>query len=120
MHGVAMSDLNPRAKLTAVSWWNVAGMTFLAVIAAGFIWSIVNRDFIRTANADGEVTAAGTIAAALTNANAPTASYLTNAAMDALTRRLLASQMGKSGRLRATFQTSGGVQADSLPAGAEL
>jgi hypothetical protein len=109
-----------RSKLTSVSWWNVAGATFLAIIALGYGWSFINRDFVRTASANGEVTAAGTIAAALTNANAPTTSYLTNAALDALTERMLASQLGKSGRLRASFQTSGGVKADTMPEGAEL
>ena len=83
-----------RAKLTAVSWLNVGALTFLAVSAACFVWTFVNRDFERSASAHGEVSAAGTVAAALTNANAPTTSYLTNASMDALTRRLLAGQMG--------------------------
>jgi hypothetical protein len=115
-----MGDLKLRPNLTGISWWNVAGAAFIAIIALGYGWSLINRDFVRTGSANGEVSAAGTIAAALTNANAPTASYLTNAALDALSERMLASQMGKSGRLRASFQTSGGVTADSLPAGAEL
>ena len=109
-----------RPNLTRINWWNVAGAAFLAVIALGYGWSFMNRDFVRTASANGEVGAVGTIAAAMTNANAPTTAYLPNAALDALTERMLASQMGKSGRLRAAFQTSGGVTADSLPAGAEL
>jgi hypothetical protein len=109
-----------RPKLTAINWWNVAGAAFVAIIALGYGWSFVNRDFVKTSSADGEVGIAGTIAAAMTNKDAPTTAYLTNAALDALTERMLASQMGKSGRLRATFQTSGGVTADSLPAGAEL
>ncbi len=123
-----MSDMTPgdergrswRSNLTAISWANVAGAAFLAVIVIGYGWSFANREFLRTSSANGEVSIGGTIAAALTNTNAPTTAYLTNAALDALTQRMLASQMGKSGRLRATFQTSGGVQADSLPAGAEL
>jgi hypothetical protein len=110
----------PRQNLTRVSWWNIAGGAFLAIIALGYVWSFRNRDAIRTASANGEVSAAGAIAAALTNTDAPNTAYLTNAALDALTERMLASQMGKSGRLRAAFQTSGGVTADSLPAGAEL
>lgn len=104
----------------AADWWNVAGATFVAIIAAGYGWSFMNRDFLRTATADGEVTAAGMIAAALTNTNAPTTSYLTNAALDEITERVLRRQMGASGRLRASFETGGGVQADSLPEGAQL
>lgn len=121
-----MSDLKPGADSTGgtrrrlpVSWLNIAGTAFIVVIAIGYIWSFVNRDFV-TGTANGEVSAAGTIAAALTNRNAPTASYLTNAALDELTERMLAGQLGKSGRMRATFQTSGGVAAESLPPGAEL
>ena len=113
-----MIDL--RQKLTRVSWGNVAGAVFLAIIALGYGWTLRNREFVQTANANGDVSIAGTIAAAITNKDAPTTAYLTNAAMDALTERMLASQMGKSGRMRATFQTSGGVPADSLPPGAEL
>jgi hypothetical protein len=123
-----MSDLMPgdsadrtwRTKLTGVSWGNVAGAVFVTVIALGYGWSFANRDFLRTSSANGEVSTAGFVAAALTNANAPTTSYLTNAALDALTERMLAKQMGKSGRLRASFETAGGVVADSLPPGAEL
>jgi hypothetical protein len=115
-----MVDVKPWAKLTAVNWWNVAAGSFLAIIALGYAWSFTNRDVLRTSSANGEVTAAGTIAAAMTNSDAPTASYLTNAALDALTARMLASQLGKSGRLRASFQTSGGVTVDSLPAGAQV
>ena len=109
-----------RTNLTRINWWNVAAGAFIAVIALGYGWSFVNRDFVKTASANGEVGIAGTIAAAMTNKNAPTTAYLTNAALDALTERMLASQLGKSGKLRATFQTSGGVTVDSLPAGAEV
>ena len=99
---------------------NVAGAVVIAIVAIGYGWSIAHRDELRTESANGEVTVAGTIAAALTNKNAPTTAYLTGAAMDALTERMLKGQMGKSGRLRASFQTSGGVTVDSLPEGAEL
>jgi hypothetical protein len=110
----------PRPKLTRVSWLNVAGAAVVALIAVGYGWSFAHRDVVRTGSANGEVTVAGSIAAAMTNGNAPNAAYLTNAALDALTERMLGSQLGKSGRLRASFQTTGGVTADSLPAGAEL
>jgi hypothetical protein len=107
-------------NLTGVNWWNVAAGAFLVVIALGYGWSFRHPEFVRTASANGEVGAAGTIAAAMTNASAPTTSYLTNAALDALTARILSGQMGKSGRLRAAFGTTGGVTADSLPEGAQL
>jgi hypothetical protein len=115
-----MSVSGPRQNLTRVSWWNIAGGAFLALIALGYGWSFRNRDQLKTGSASGDVSALGTIAAALTRPNAPSTAYLTNAALDAITERMLGSQLGKSGRLRATFQTSGGVTADSLPEGAEL
>jgi hypothetical protein len=123
-----MSEMKPgatstgraRKAIAGVSWGNVAGASFLAIIAAGYLWSFVNRDFVQTASANGEVSTIANIAAAITNKDAPTTAYLTNAALDALTERMLASQLGKSGRLRATFTTSGGINPDTLPAGAEL
>lgn len=108
------------SMLRGVSWLNIAGATFLVLIGAGYLWSFVNRDEISTASANGEVSAIGAIAAAMTNKDAPTVAYLTNATLDALTERMLASQMGKSGKLRATFRTSGGINPDTLPPGAEL
>ncbi|HET9425466.1 MAG TPA: hypothetical protein VFO55_08850 [Gemmatimonadaceae bacterium] len=105
---------------TSVSWLNIAGASFLVLIVAGYVWSFANRDFLSTGSASGEVSVLGTIAAAITHKNAPTTAYLTNATLDALTERMLASQMGKSGRVRASFQTSGGIRPDSLPPGAEL
>jgi hypothetical protein len=115
-----MGGLKPRPNLTRVSWWNIAAGAFLALVAIGYGWSFRHRDELKTGSANGEVSALGTITAALTRPNAPNAAYLTNAALDALTERMLARQLGKSGRLRATFETSGGVTADSLPEGAEL
>lgn len=121
-----MSDWSSRAKSTwstlrsGVSWLNIAGASFLVLILAGYIWTVANRDFVTTDSANGEVSALETIAAAITNKNAPTTAYLTNATLDALTERMLAGQLGKSGRMRATFQTSGGIDPDTLPPGAQL
>jgi hypothetical protein len=99
---------------------NGVGIAILALLAGGYVYSFVNRDEIATASADGEVSAVSAITAAITNRDGPSTAYLTNAALDVLTEKMLASQLGKSGRMRATFQTSGGIQADTLPPGAAL
>jgi len=113
-----------RAGLSARAERNLSGIgvAVLALLTLGWGWSFTHSKEI-AASADGEVsppTAVGTIAAALTNRNAPSTAYLTNAALDLLTERMLASQLGKSGKLRATFKTSGGIQPDTLPPGAEI
>jgi hypothetical protein len=95
------------------------GIAVLVLLGSGYAWSIVNRDGI-AASADGEVSNISAITAAITNPKGPSTAYLTNAALDLFTEKMLASQMGKSGRVRATFQTSGGVRPDTLPPGAEL
>lgn len=116
----AKSTGRQRWSIAGVSWLNIAGASFLVLIVVGYLWSFVNRDFLRTDSANGEVSSISMVSAALTNRNAPTTAYLTNATLDALTERMLASQMGKSGRMRATFRTAGGIDPDTMPAGAEL
>lgn len=120
MPGAKSTGRHRYSTLGDISWLNVGGTAFLAIIAAGYIWSFFNRDFVSSASANGDVSPLATIGAALTHKDAPTAAYLTSATLDALTDRMLASQLGKSGRLRATFRTSGGISPDTLPAGAEL
>src|SRR5438552_11659012 len=98
------------------------GVALLVLLAVGWGWSIGHGREHSTV-AEGEVagsSAAGKIAAALTNRDAPSTAYLTNAALDLITERMIRSQLGVSGRLRAAFKTSGGIVADSLPAGGQL
>jgi hypothetical protein len=102
--------------------WSIAGGVVLALLAIGWGWSLTHaKEIVETSN--GEVAqpgAVGTVAAALTNRNAPSAAYLTNAALDLLAQRILASQLGTSHKLRAAFRTGGGIQPDTLPPGARL
>jgi hypothetical protein len=114
------SDLKPGAKstrLTRGSTLNIASGVFVALLVIGYVWSFINRDHLRSSTAGGEV---GAIGAALTSRNAPTTAFLTDAALDALTERMLAKQRGISGKLRVSFQTSGGVNPDTMPEGAQL
>ncbi len=103
--------------LTRGSTWRIAGGVFMALLVLGYAWSFVNRDQLRTSAAGGEV---GALGAALTSTSAPNVAFLTDAALDALADRMLAKQRGLSGKLRVSFQTSGGVQPDTMPQGAEL
>lgn len=94
----------------------------LYILAVGWIWSLSH---VRTSLAAGEVDsapsvaarAAATVASALTNANAPSAAYLTDATLNALFEHA----RGISGKLRAVIDSSGkGVHPGTLPTGAEL
>jgi hypothetical protein len=112
------------------SWWHRAGIgrrgerifnvlatAVLLLLAGGWGWSVA---MVRAA---GEETATGApapaaprIAAALTEVDAPSAAYLTDLALGALT-----PLRGESGKLRAHIQPVGAsVPGDSLPSGTAL
>ena len=117
-----------------VGWWNrpglsprgeraleIVGAVVLLVLAIGWGWSLTH---VRTASAAtrelGAIGggAAGTITSALTNANAPTTAYLTNAALTVLADRMLAGARGASGKLKVTIEpTPAPIRADTLPSG---
>ena len=119
-----------------VRWWNgsglsprgeqmvdaVAGFVVLA-LATGWLWTFNNSlttSGAKLASVDAPSPVA-TIAHALTKPRAPTTAYLTNAALDALTARMLTSARGVSGKMRASFQTQPGpIKADTLPPGGSL
>src|SRR4029077_5340162 len=62
-----------------------------------------------------------TIASALTTPNSPTTAYLTDATLNAITDRMLASSRGASGKLRATTQPAPApLTPDTLPPGGAL
>src|SRR4051812_36013690 len=118
-----MAETKTQSSMNKERAATVIGGALLLLLAIGWGWSFVHaRNVTSTASSNGEVVggAAGAIAAGLTNRDAPTAAYLTNAALDLITSRMIRSQLGASGRLRATFKTSGGIMADSLPAGGEI
>ena len=92
----------------------------LYALAAGWVWTFTH---LRTlgARGDAEPSAAGraaaSVASALTSVGAPSAAYLTDAALSALFDRA----RGLSGKLRASIDTSvATVEPDTLPAGADL
>ncbi len=100
----------------------LAGFVVLA-LASGWLWSFnAARSAPRSALASvGLPSPVTTIAHALTEPRAPTTAYLTGAALDAVTARMLASSRGVSGKLRASFQTQPApITPDSLPPGGSL
>lgn len=108
------AGVSPRVERTL----DVAGALLLVVLAAGWSWSVA---MARDAASDdpgyaGEPVTSG-IAAALTSSNAPTAAYLTDAAVEIFT-----PLRGSSGKLRATIQRPGAdlPVGDTLPAGASV
>ncbi len=99
-------------------WLDIIGGIVLLIFAAGWSWSIANA---RTLGARGEFVtqATATIASALTHSDAPSTAYLSDAMLTAYTNRLLASQRGVSGKLRATITPSTQpLTRDTLPSGA--
>ncbi|HJU67574.1 MAG TPA: D-Ala-D-Ala carboxypeptidase family metallohydrolase [Gemmatimonadaceae bacterium] len=93
--------------------FDIAGGTLLATFALGWSWSVATAD-ART-DEDAAVTrVTASITSALTNADAPTAAFLTEAAMEALL-----PLRGESGRLHAQFREPGApLGTDTLPEGA--
>ena len=95
---------------------NAAFATILVTFAAGWTWSIAEA---RASEGPlGATTTPGTsaIGAALTDPDAPTIAYLTDA-----TVQLFTPLRGESGRLRAVVGKSGQpIVQDSLPAGATI
>ena len=95
--------------------FNAAGALILLLFAVGWSWAIV---MARTEGSEDVATTPATarISAALTDPDAPSAAYVTQAALEALT-----PLRGQSGKLRARFQPAGEhVAADTLPAGAQI
>lgn len=90
---------------------DVAGAALLGAFALGWSWSVATAD-TRT-EAGGVTRVTSSITSALTNADAPTAAFLTEAAMVALL-----PLRGESGRLHVQFREPGApLGADTLPEG---
>lgn len=106
------AGVSPRAERIL----NVVGGLVVLLLAAGWVWSIV---LARTGglSTGGATPATAAITAALTNGNAPSAAYLTDAALVALSGEL----RGASGKLRAAIRAPGvPVGSDSVAHGADL
>ncbi|MBA3889990.1 MAG: DUF882 domain-containing protein [Gemmatimonadaceae bacterium] len=88
---------------------------FVTVLAASWIAAVIWGEPRTVAAADPLSRATRAIGASLTNANAPSAAFITDAMVQSLALR------GASGKLLARFETPGDlVPGDSLPAGTHL
>ena len=102
---------------------DIAGGIVLFALATGWVWSISHA---RVAAAEpvargGLAVATATVATALTNMHAPTAAYVTDAALGAIADRVLATARGASGKLRVAIEpTPSALHPDTLPPGGRL
>jgi hypothetical protein len=93
---------------------NLAGGAVFVLLVAGWTWSVV---MAATGRLAGETSATASMAAALTNTDAPSAAYLTDATLNALSGEL----RGASGKLQAKIRMTGiPLAADSVAGGAAL
>jgi hypothetical protein len=129
-------ELPPPFNADRRHWWGRAGVSSrgehvfdftgsiaLFVLAIGWIWSIANaRSLTSIASPSSPLSSArAAIASALPSSGAPTAAYVTDAALSAITDRILESARGASGKLRAVIQPAPApITPDTLPPGAQL
>ena len=93
---------------------DIGGGAVVLLLAVGWAWTIATMG---SRPASGAPSATASMTAALTNTDAPTAAYLTDASLSALAGEL----RGASGKLRADIRPAGApLRADSAPAGGTL
>jgi hypothetical protein len=93
---------------------DIGGGAVVLLLAIGWAWTIATTSSRQIA---GGPSAASQVAAALTNADAPTAAYLTDASLSALSGDL----RGASGKLRAEIKPAGAaLTANGVPDGGTL
>ena len=96
--------------------FDVSAVFLLALFVMGWAWSINVARASAAPAGEGVSQVTASVMSALTDPDAPTVAYLTDAALRALT-----PLRGASGKLRAQFAPGGApIVADSLPAGTEV
>jgi hypothetical protein len=104
-----------RSPSKAEQAFNALSVALLVLFATGWSWSIARA---RAGGATGVTPATANIARALTEGDAPSVAYLTDAALAALTK----PARGESGKLRVRIQQPGTpitpILGDTLPTGA--
>lgn len=103
--------LSPRGERAL----SLAAAAVMLVFVVGWMWSLVNAKTLSAAVP--RAGAAKTLATALTNKNAPSTAYLTDAALTALTDRMLSSARGASGKLQAKIEVEPGILTTDTTAG---
>jgi len=117
-------------------WWNRPGVTprgerlldvasviVVFTFAIGWAWAIADARALGPTATNGVALApvTSTVASALTHVSAPTAAYLTDAALTALVNRMFANARGASGKLKAAIEPAPTpLTPDTLPAGGHV
>jgi uncharacterized protein YcbK (DUF882 family) len=97
-------------------WVDLVSGVIVVVLVIGWTWTIVDAA-TRDAGDAPMPSPIAAMATALTSSDAPTAAYLTDASLSALSGEL----RGASGKLRAQIKPAGApLEAEALPEGAEL
>ena len=105
------AGVSPRAERV----FDIAGAALLLTFVVGWTWSVATAS-ARTGDPAAPTRVTAAITSGLTSADAPTAAYLTDAALSALL-----PLRGESGRLRVQFREPGApLGADSLPPGTSV
>lgn len=101
---------------------DVVGVAIVVLFAVGWTYSIANARALGVPGGELGITPGGAaIASALSDSRAPTAAYLTGAALTALADRMFASHRGISGKLYVRLDTvPRPLRPDTLPSGARL
>jgi hypothetical protein len=101
---------------------SAGGTIVLCLLAIGWGWSFAVARRSSSESGAGDLNnAARTISSALTSGQAPTAAYLTDAALTAATERILGGARGASGKLEAAIEPSAApLDGDTLPNGTRL
>ena len=98
-----------------------ATSVLITALALGWTWALINARDLAAASAESGLPVLGHVTTALTNPDAPTTAYLTDAALTAVANHVLDKQRGASGKLEATIQRApSALSVDSLPAGGSL
>jgi len=119
LHRRGLSDRGVRVM-------NLTASVVMALLALGWSWSLVHARDIAAARGEsgesGDVSSVvGRVAASLTNVDAPSAAYVTDAALTALANHVVDKQRGASGKLQVAIEpTPAPLKTDSLPAGSSL
>ena len=102
---------------------DVISVIVVFAFAVGWAWAIAGARASGT-GATNEAALApvtSTVASALTHISAPTAAYVTDAALTALVNRMFARERGASGKLKAAIEPAPApLTPDTLPAGSRV
>jgi hypothetical protein len=102
---------------------DVVSVIVVFAFAVGWAWAIAGARASGTGATNQAALApvTSTVASALTHISAPTAAYVTDAALTALVNRMFARERGASGKLKAAIEPAPApLTPDTLPAGSRV